>query len=707
LWVPTTTLWQALDGGQNWTQRSGTKDDFHDLAFDPNDKERMIITHDGGAMCTLNGGKTWSQCYTQPNQQIYRVNVDNQFPYNLYGNCQDLIGYKVPSASMYGGISVSDVTVIGSGESGMSVPHPTEPHLVYHLAQSTMAAGGCPIQLVNLKTGQWEHRSVWPQITFGRGQNEAKYRFNWHCPIVLDPFDPETVYTAAEMVFCSKDRGMTWNIISPVLTKDDESKQQAGGSPSTPETSGQEAYNTIHRMVCSKVRKGVMWTGSDDGLVHVTQDGGKTWTDTKIPVPEDSDVYELEASPHDPAVCYVALSRYRTANDFKPYLFKTSDYGKTWTNLSASFPQDEITRTIREDTVRKGLLFVGTETGLFTSLDDGASWQRFNLNLPRVAVHDLKVKDEDLCIATHGRSFWILDDISPLRQMSADVATKAAHLFQPRDHTRMGITWWAMYGGGVGGGQKNYFVQNGRHQHTFYELGIVNGEKKRRFLDAGDARPRGAILYYHLAAATDDITLEILDANQKIVRRYDAKQLPKTAGLHRFIWDMNYPDAVAVPGKPAPGIVVEAKPGTYTACLIVKGQKQAHSFQLRMNPNETWSQADADARFDLWWRIRTITENANKAVLDSMKVAAEAGEGSDLAKAAVAFSGKLVPIGATLSAIANEPSKLLSKLQTVHWMLFHSEGRPTASSYAVVDTLAKEIDAEIRAWNAQKAKAGK
>ena len=211
-------------------------------------------------------------------------------------------------------------------------------------------------------------------------------------------------------------------MISPVLTKDDESKQQAGGSPSSLETSGQEAYNTIHRMAASRVEKGVIWTGSDDGLVHVTQDGGQSWENVSPDLPEDSDVYEIEASPHDAGTAYIAVSRYRTANDFKPYLFKTSDYGKTWTNLSGNFPQTEITRTIREDTVRQGLLFVGTETGVFFSPDDGDPGSALNLNLPAVAVHDIKVKDEDLCIATFGRSFWILDDISPLRQMSAEIA---------------------------------------------------------------------------------------------------------------------------------------------------------------------------------------------------------------------------------------------------------------------------------------------
>jgi photosystem II stability/assembly factor-like uncharacterized protein len=712
LWVASNKLWQSLDGGKTWTQRSGTKDDFHDIKFDPKDKDRMIITHDGGAMVTLNGGKTWSTPYTQPNQQVYRLNVDDQFPYNLYGNCQDLIGWKVPSASIYGGISQADVTVIGSGESGASVPHPKDPNIIYHLAQSSMAAGGCPIQRINLKTGQWEHVSVWPMPTFGEGQSKAKYRFNWHAPIVIDPFDAETLYTAAEVVFRSRDRGNSWEVISPVLTKDDESKQQAGGSPSSLETSGQEAYNTIHRMVASNVRKGVIWTGSDDGLVHVTVDAGKTWKNVSPNLPKDSDVYEIEASPHDDATAYIALSRYRTANDFKPYLFKTSNYGKSWTNLSKNFPQTEITRTIREDTVRKGMLFVGTETGVFLSLDDGASWQRMNVNLPAVPVHDIKVKDEDLCIATFGRSFWILDDISPLRQVTAETAAKAAHLFKPRTHKRLGINWWALYGGGVYGKsavgvQKNYFVQNGRMGHTFIELGVVNGEKKRKFLDAGDARPYGAIIYYTLGKDAEGVSLTILDSEDKVIKVYEGDALSTDVGLNRMVWDMNYPDVVAVPGKPPAGVIVQAKPGTYKARLTANGKTQEQTFGLEMNPNETWTQEDADARFELWMRLRAIFERTNAEIIASMELAKKAGEGSETAKRAAEFSGKLVPVGATLSAIANEPPKLLSKLGSVNWMLFHSEGRPPKSAYAVIEAMEKQIDAEIAAWKDFKSKAAK
>jgi len=707
LWVLSNKLWQSLDGGKTWTQRSGTKDDFHDIQFDPNDRDRMIITHDGGAMVTLNGGTTWSTPFTQPNQQIYRLDVDDQFPYNLYGNCQDLIGYKVPSASIYGGISLAEVTVIGSGESGATVPHPEDPNIVYHLAQSTFAAGGCPIQRVNLKTGQWEHVNVWPMPTFGEGQSEAKYRFNWHAPIVIDPFDAETIYTAAEVVFRSRDRGQSWEVISPVLTRDDPSKQQAGGSPSSLETSGQEAYNTIHRMAASKVEQGVLWTGSDDGLVHVSPDGGATWNNVSPDLPPDSDVYEIEASPHDAGTAYIAVSRYRTANDFKPYLFKTNDFGRTWTDLTARFPQTEITRTIREDTVRRGLLFVGTETGVFCSLDDGASWSRLNLNLPAVPVHDIKIKHEDLCIATHGRSFWILDDISPLRQMRENVDAEAIHLYKPRDHTRLGINWWALYGGGVGGGQKNYFVQNGRVGHTFIELGIVNGERKRQYLDAGGARPRGAIIYYNLPADARSVSLSILDSDDRVVHTYEGDAVSRMPGLNRMIWGMTYPDVPRIPGKPPANVLVEAPPGTYRAKLTVDGRSQVQSFELMMNPNETWTQADADARFALWWRLRSIFERAHTEILAAMKLAEAAGEGSELAQRAAEFSGKLVPQGANLSQIANEPPKLLSKLQTVNAVLFHSEGRPPQSAYEVVDAMEKLVDAEIAAWREAEGRRGR
>jgi len=710
LWVLSNKLWQSLDGGKTWTQRSGTKDDFHDMWMDPKDPDRMIVIHDGGAMVSTTHGKTWTTPWTQKTTQFYRVNVDNQFPYNVYANGQDLIGYRVPSATVWGGISNNDVKVLGTGESGASVPHPTDPNVIYHLAQSSMAAGGAPIQRVNLETEQYEHVNVWPVITFGRGQKDAKYRFNWHAPIVLDPFDPETLYTAAEYVFRSTDRGQTWKKISPVLTKDDESKQQAGGAPWAPETSGQEAYNTIHRMAVSALKKGEIWTGSDDGLVYLSRDNGKKWTNVSPDLPEDSDIYEIELSPHDPATAYIAITRYRTANDVSPYLYKTSNYGKTWSKISDTFSQGEITRTIREDSVRKGLLFVGTETGIFYSLDDGKNWQRFKMGLPAVPVHDMKIKDEDLVIATFGRGLWIVDDISPLRQQSTKTTT-SNHLYEPRTTVRLGRNWWSAYGGGVFGGQKNYFVQNHRPGHTFIELGVINGTKRRYFLEGGSPRPDGAIIYYNLVKGAKDVSLTILDKGGNKIKTFSGDEIGTSPGLNQFVWGMNYPDAKSVPGKPPAGVVVMAKPGTYQARLTANGKSQTESFELKINPNEKWKKGDTDARFDLWMKVRSITENANITVIDALKVnetvqkaASSKTDGSAKALAAKIdeavnnFQGTLIPVGKTLSEIANEPAKLLSKLQTVSHMLYSSEGRPTKSAYAVVAELSGEIDAEAAKW---------
>jgi hypothetical protein len=470
-------------------------------------------------------------------------------------------------------------------------------------------------------------------------------------------------------------------------------------------------------MAASPHEKGTIWTGSDDGLVYITRDGGKNWKNVSPDLPVDSDIYEIELSPHDPGTAYIAVSRYRTANDFSPYLFKTTDYGKSWKKISDSFAKDEITRTIREDTVRKGLLFVGTETGVFASIDDGKYWKRMNLNLPAVPVHDIKIKHEDLVIATYGRGFWILDDISPLRQYDESFAGKTAHLFKPRTAVRLGRNWWSAYGGGVFGGQKNYFVQNMRPGHTFIELGVVNGERKRKFLDAGDARPDGVIIYYLLSDKARDVSLTILDEQGNEIKTFGKEQIGtqtfKTidglgygreapaggsarvstiGGLNRFVW--------------------EAKPGKYRVRLTVDGQSQTESFELKINPNEKWTKADTDARFDLWMKIRTITEKANLAVIEARKrvVALKKNlstgkRGKDTADllrkieaSAADFENSLLPVGKTLVQIANEPAKLLPKLATVHHMLYSSEGRPPKSAYDVVDVLSSEIDARIAAW---------
>lgn len=730
LWTLTNKLWQSLDGGKTWTQRSGTKDDFHDMWMDPEDPNRMIITHDGGTQVTLTGGKTWTGVYTHGVAQGYRLHIDNEFPYRLYSAFQDLICYRVPSASVWGGISMNDVKILGTGESGSCVPQPGNPDIVMHTAQSSMAAGGGPIQRINLKTEQYEQVNVWPMSTFGMGQKDARYRFNWHHPIEFDPHKQNVVYTAAEVVFRSDDLGQSWDVISPVLTFDDESKQQLGGAPWMPESSGQEAYNTIHRLVVSEHEQGVIYTGSDDGRLHVTRDGGKTWNDISAEWPEWSDIYEIAISPHDPGTVYVAISRYRTANDFRPYLYKFTDYGAKWEKISDNFPQSEITRTIVEDTARQGLLFAGTETGVFVSFDDGKEWRRMNLNLPAVPVHAMKVKHEDLVITTHGRGFWIMDDISPLRQWEAMLAKAKYHLFKPRTAIRLGRNWWAAYGGGVFGGQKNYFVQNQRPGHTFIEKGVVNGIRERHFLNAGQARPDGVIIYYLLSDQVKDVSLDILDAEGKVIKSFsdeaigqgtfktmdgrgygrvspagDSGEISIASGLNRFVWDMNYPDATQIPGRPPAGMVRMAKPGMYQVRLNVSGESQTQQFELKINPSETWTKEDTDARFELWTKIYEVADVANQWIIASRQTLAdlkESGASADRiaeAEAAqVAFESAVVPVGRTLVQIANEPAKLISRLGTVHQVIWSSEGRPPESAYLAADELTRAINEKIEVW---------
>ena len=451
LWVPGNKLWRSVDAGESWILEPGIKDDFQDMWIDPTDSNRMIATCDGGTQVTLTGGKTWSSFANQNGTQFYRVNTDNQFPYRVYSNSQDLIVYSVPSRSRWGGIALHQTDFIGSGETGPVIPKPGDPNIVYSLATGATFGGAAQFTVNNVTTGQAETRSLWPEILFGTPASEFTYRFNWQAPFFVSPHDTDTIYFAGNVVFRTRDEGMTWEAISEDLTHNMTDKMKVAGTPWLPEYFGQEIYSTIHRLVESPHEKGFIWAGTDDGRVWLTRNGGGKWQEVTPPeLPEYSAIYEIEVSPHDKATTYLAITRYRKADDdYSPYLLKTEDYGKTWRRIDGGFPQDEITRTIREDTERQGLLFVGTETGVFVSIDDGGEWRRLNLNMPALPVHDLEIKQGDLVAATHGRGFYILDDISPLRQYDEKQTGKPAHLFKPMDHSRFGYLWWVDYGGGT------------------------------------------------------------------------------------------------------------------------------------------------------------------------------------------------------------------------------------------------------------------
>jgi photosystem II stability/assembly factor-like uncharacterized protein len=742
IWAPANKMYRSQDGGETWALEPGVKDDYQDIWIDPNDPDRIIATCDGGTQVSLTGGRTWSSFDNQPGMQFYRVDTDNQFPYRLYGNAQDLMAYSVPSASRWGGIPWNQVDFIGNGETGRTIPHPDDPNIVYTLSTAATYGMAAHFTINNLKTGQSEVRSIWPESSFGIPATEFKYRFNWQAPFLISPHDPATIYMAANVVFRSQNEGMTWEVISEDLTHNMEDKMQVAGSPWMPEYFGQETFSTIHRLVESPHEQGVLWAGSDDGRVHLTRNGGGSWTEVTPPnLLEMSAVYEIEVSPHNPATAYIAMTRYRKADDYTPYLLKTSDYGETWTRLDTSFPPGEITRTIREDTKRAGMLFVGTETGVFASLDDGKVWRRLNLNMPPVPVHDIEIKGADLVIATHGRGFWILDDISPLRQYYDDIARKKAHLFMPEAHTRFGYSWWMTYGGGPPSDKKYYFIRNAEPGYTFYERGVVNGERKRDFIDAGDARPLGVLFYYLLSEAADDVSLSILDEQGNEIRTFSDDEIstqrfersevreyggaglqtgeePKTTvgkGLNRFIWDMRYPGVSAIPGLPPVGINPMAKPGKYQVRLTVDGESQTQPFTLRINPNEKYTRAQTDEKSVDWMALYVKAEEGVQAVLEAQgakeKVAEviEAGgagasselklQGAVVTELSDGLISSMMSTGTTLIQIISEPSKPLAKLTTLHGLMETSEGPTNQAWRDVYAKVAAEMDASIASFH--------
>lgn len=714
LWCPNNRTFSSKDGGKTWELEPGIKDDFHDFWICPKDPNRIIGTNDGGCQVSMTGGKTWSSQHTQKNSQFYRVNVDNDFPYNVYGSGQDILAYKVPSASRWGGISGYETTIIGNGEISSVIPNPDDLNIVYNISGGAPMGSGAPFTVNNIATGQNEVRSVWPVPLFGLNGYDLKYRFNWDLAYFLSPHDSKTIYLGGNVVFKTTDEGLNWEVISPDLTNDLKERQKITGTPWLSEYFGQEIYSTIKRLDESPVKQGVIWTGSDDGRIHVTKDGGANWENISIKddnLPEYSQVYEIEPSPFDAATAYVVFSNFNTYNDYKPYIFKTSDYGQTWTNLSANFPQTEITRTIREDKVRKGLLFVGTETGAYYSLDDGQSWAKLKANLPAVPVVDMKIKDNDLVIATNGRGFWIMDDITPLREIGTNSDDKAVHLYPIPDHTRFGYNWWLDYvPGGDPGMKKNYFVQNMRPGLTYYEESFkqVNGERKRKFIDAGDPKPLGAVFYFKLENEPTEIAIDILDKSGKVLRSYSKAQMMLNygtgddinAGLNKFVWDMRINPVTSVPRRPGTAVIPIVPPGSYTAKLTVDGVEETQEFQILMSPKESYTQEQADAKFAFWMQMYDAAESSTQNVIAALQLKDETNKRLEAfktsgAKASAikkaekqamaiattvgAYEGTYVSTGRTLAEVINLPATLLFKMSFMSGILDHSEGPVTQS----------------------------
>ena len=609
VYILNTGMYRSTDGGKSWNSISAPHGDRHGLWIDPANTSRMIESDDGGATITVDGGKTWSTEENQPTAQFYHIATDNRFLYRLYGAQQDNSTISIASRTDDGAIDRPDWYQVGGGESGFVVPYPPDPDIVYAGSYDGL------ITRYNKKNGDQRDINSWPENPMGSGPADLKYRFQWTAPIALSPLDPNALYHGAQMVLKSVDQGQTWETISPDLTRNDKSKQPSSGGPITKDNTSVEYYGTVFAIAPSPLEKDQIWVGSDDGLVHLTRDGGKNWASiTPKDMPEWATVSLIDPSTRDAGTAYMAVDAHRLDN-FHPYIFKTADFGKSWTKITNGIPDGAFVRSVREDPKHKGLLFAGTETGIYVSFDDGGVWQPLQLNLPHAPIHDLAIHDNDLIVATHGRAFWILDDISPLRQMAGNTTSDDVHLFDPSLAYR--------FRGGGGGP-------------------IPPGAT------VGANPPNGAIIDYSLRAASKDpATLEILDGNGKVIRKYASKKegehedagddgggggrggataLPLEAGLNRFVWDLRYDPPSRVPGAISWGgrpIGPLATPGKYQVKLMVGGKSFTAPLEIKEDPRIEATQADLEKQLELALKIRDRVTAGHDAVNQIRSVRAQ------------------------------------------------------------------------------------
>ncbi len=590
VYVLNTRGFRSTNGGKSFDEQLRVPHgDNHDLWIDPTDPRRMIEADDGGATITFDGGKTWSSQDTQPTAQFYHVSTDNDFPFHLYGEQQDNSSIAILSRDDDGAIGRWDWYEVGGGESAFAVADPRDSNIVYATSYDGV------VTRFDKRTGQVQSLDSVEDYTDGEGAAKLKYRFQWTTPLALSPQDPDGIYRGAQVLLKSIDKGMSWTPISPDLTRNDKSTEVLAGGPITYEDTGAEIYATIFAIGPSPLKKGLIWVGSDDGLVHITRDDGGNWTDvTPRDIPPFSRVSIIEPSPFAPGAAYLVYDRHMN-DDLRPYIFKTTDYGATWTKVVNGIPENTFVHVVREDPKRRGLLYAGTNTGVLVSFDAGEHWQSLKQNLPTASVQDLVVKDDDLAAATFGRAFWILDDLTPLRQISADVASSDVHLYKPAVAYRGP---WRNRGGG------------------FIARGAV-----------GQNPPNGVIIDYYLKTATnDEVKLDILDEQGKTIRTFSSSAktetteageqpssppLPAAAGMNRFAWDMCYEPVQKIPhhstgeydsGLGGPRVV----PGIYRARLSVGKTVEEATFTVKLDPRMHTSQADLDKQLQLALQVHEM-----------------------------------------------------------------------------------------------------
>ena len=674
-------FFKSTDGGKTFQTISPPHGDNHDLWIDPNNPQRMIEANDGGATVTVNGGKTWSE-EAYSTAQIYHVIATSDVPYHVAGAQQDSSTVAVPSKGWENmqahGPNHGWYYEVGGGESGYIAQSPTDPNVFYAGSQ------GALITRWDRSNGQVRDIQVYPRFFSGEPASALPERWQWTFPIVFSPVDPHTLYACSQHVWKTTDDGQSWQQISPDLTYHDPKTLGPSGGLITMDMNGPEIYATVFALAPSYRDANTIWAGSDDGMISVTRDGGKSWQNvTPGDMSKFTRVSIIDASHHDPATAYIAANRYQM-DDCGPYVWRTHDFGKTWTKIIDGIKSDHFARVIREDPVRKGLLYLGTEHGVYVSFNDGDTWQPLQLNLPDTQVADLVVKDNDLVIATHGRGFWLLENIGPLRQINDELAKQDVILFKPADAIR----------------------------------GVYD-----------------ATIQYYLSKQVESVKLEILDAAGKVVQTFTGKEPeqkadasaprrrfrrggpsnPTTgAGLNQFTWSLSYPGAVSFEGMIMWSAGTErgpmAPPGKYQVRLTVGKYSHTEPFAIRMNPNlKGIHEEDLKSQFELAMKVRDKVSAADKAVIQirdiRKQIEARLKESSDsqLSQSANSVLDKMRAIEEELYQVRNQsaqdplnfPIKLNNRLGALGRSIETGDNRPTDATYKVFDELSKELEGHL------------
>ncbi len=703
------SAWKSYDGGNTFSEIDVHHGDTHDVWINPDNPENFIIGDDGGGEVTFNGGGNFTEVDI-PTAQFYHVHTDDQFPYNVYGAQQDNSTVRIASRSNGYSIGAEDWWPVAGGESGYVVEDPLNPDITYGGSYDGF------LSVDNHKTGERRLINVYPEFYMGHGSDNREYRFQWTFPILFSPHDDNTMYVTSQYVHKSTDRGQTWEKISPDLTRHDPATMGASGGPISKDNTGVETYATIFAFEESPLEKGVFYAASDDGLVHISKDGGKNWSDItpkKSLLPEFAMMSIVEVSPHDPATVYLAATRYKLG-DMLPYLLKSTDYGQSWKMITKGIPADQFTRVIREDPNRKDFLYAGTEQGIWASFNGGESWQSLQLNLPITPIHDLVIqkRENDIVVATHGRSFWILDDISPLYELSEQIAASDAHLFKPSHAYRMS-----------------------------------GGSRQQAIPTEGENPPNGVVVrYYFKEAPKDELKIYFLTASGDSVINYSSKKtkkgdpikvskefytdetitrpgsLPAQAGTNRFVWDMRYADATQVDGTNImwSGSVIgpQAVPGKYLVHLY-DGDKMIgkEDFEIMKDPRIPSTAADFKAQFDLANKINDKLSETHKGInklrsvrkqmneyMQSVKDSSVSKQLKELSKPMLEELEKIEntlmqPKSKAGQDALNFPIQLNDKLSGVKTVVMSGDAKPTASSYTAFEDISKRIDAQLDKLN--------